>query len=1190
MSKKSSCWGWYLGLGMMIASAYVGWAKCAIAQISPDGTLPNNSTININGNIFDITGGTRAGNNLFHSFRDFSVLNGSEAHFNNAVDINNIISRVTGSSVSNIDGLIKVLQGNANLFLLNPNGIIFGQNARLDIRGSFVASTANSIKFADGFEFSAKNAQTTPLLTISVPLGLQFGANPQRIQVQGDGQGVRGTDILEDTQNALRVQPNQTLALVGGDVSLEGATLKTAGGRIELGSVAGEGLVTLTPINKGFSLGYAAGQNFGNIQLSQKAVVDASGAGGGDVQVTGRRVSLKGGSQIEASTLGSQAGGTLGLNASELLEVSGSGSGLFVDVYSRATGAGGNLTINTPVLQVKDGAIVSASTYGAGNGGNLTINTPVLQVKDGAIVSASTYGAGNGGDLTINTGTLQVENGSQVRASTFGAGRGGNLSVIADSVKLSDSYLSAQVRQNATGNAGDLTIKTGTLLVENGAQVSAGTFGAGNGGKLTVDASKKVEVIGTSADGEVSSGLFTQQNTEGATGAAGDLTINTPVLQVQNGALVSARTFGAGNGGDLTIKTGTLQVENGAQVSADTYGAGKGGNLTVNASEKVEVTGTSANGRRASLSTDTDSKSKEATAGNLTIYTPVLQVRDGAIVSASTDGAGNGGNLTVNASEKVEVTGTIPNGQSGSRLAANTSGTGNAGNLTINTGRLVVKDSQVGTTTFGQGNAGILTVKASEIDLSGVLFGETDDYPAGLFAQVNSQGTGSGGKLNIETGRLSISNGAKVQVATFGQGDAGDLFIRASEIDIFETPRARYTYFAGGIYAGVQTTRDAQQAPKGYGGSVEIVTNRLTVRDGGTVTTSTEGQGDAGTLKIRATEYVEVFGRSPGDLFNSEISAATTPLSTGNGGLLSIDTGKLIVRDRGIVTVRNERKDGTSQAGNLEINARSINLDNGSLTATTKSGNGGNMFLTVKDLLLLRNQSTISATAGTAQQGGDGGNINIQAPNGFVVAVPNENSDITANAFSGSGGRITINTTARFGLVLRSGTDIARLLGTTEATQLDSGRLQTNDITAFSQQNPDVSQSVRTVETDFNFELVELPTVVVDTSNLIDTSCGALANGEGNQFTVTGRGGLPPSPYEPLSTDVVWSDTRLPATTARQDREQTPSAKPTSKPEAVAILPATGWVFNDKGDKVTLISHASSAASLGSTAASCPQR
>ncbi|MBW4501716.1 MAG: S-layer family protein [Scytonema hyalinum WJT4-NPBG1] len=338
----------------------------------------------------------------------------------------------------------------------------------------------------------------------------------------------------------------------------------------------------------------------------------------------------------------------------------------------------------------------------------------------------------------------------------------------------------------------------------------------------------------------------------------------------------------------------------------------------------------------------------------------------------------------------------------------------------------------------------------------------------------------------------------------------------------------------------------------------------------------TSGTGHAGNLTINTKRLV---------VTNSQVSASTS--GKGNAGLLSIETGKLIVRDRGTVSVRSEGKE--QAAGNLEINARSINVDNGSLTATTNSGNGGDMFLSVKDLLLLRNQSTISATAGTAQQGGDGGNINIQAPNGVIVAVPNENSDITANAFSGSGGRITINTTGRFGLVLRSGTDIARLLGTTDATQLNPSKLQTNDITAFSQQNPDVRQSVRTVETYFNLELVELPTVVVDTSVLVDTSCAALVGSKNSEFIVSGRGGLPPSPYEPLSTDVVWSDTRSPATTTRQDREQTPTAKPASKPEAVAIVPATGWVFNAKG-QVTLISHASSAASLGSTTASCPQR
>lgn len=225
------------------------------AQIVPDGTLPANSSIQTQGNSSILTGGTRAGSNLFHSFEQFSVSTGNTAYFNNASDIQNIISRVTGGAVSNIDGLLQT-NGTANLFLLNPNGIIFGPNARLDIGGSFVGSTASSLKFADGTQFSATAPQTTPLLTISVPIGLQYGGNPGRIGVQGNGQGLRTTSELIDTTAGLRVQPNQTLALVGGDVTLEGGTLKTAGGRIELGSVAGSSLVNLTPIDRGWFLGF----------------------------------------------------------------------------------------------------------------------------------------------------------------------------------------------------------------------------------------------------------------------------------------------------------------------------------------------------------------------------------------------------------------------------------------------------------------------------------------------------------------------------------------------------------------------------------------------------------------------------------------------------------------------------------------------------------------------------------------------------------------------------------------------------------------------------------------------------------------------------------------------------------------------------------------------------------------------
>jgi len=157
---------WRQLLGIALGGACVFSTNCATAQITPDRTLPNNSSVTINGSVFNITGGTQAGRNLFHSFSQFSVPTGSTASFNNELDINNIISRVTGGSVSNIDGLITA-SGTANLFFLNPNGIVFGQHASLNIGGSFVATTANAIQFGNLGTFSATVPNNPGLLTIN---------------------------------------------------------------------------------------------------------------------------------------------------------------------------------------------------------------------------------------------------------------------------------------------------------------------------------------------------------------------------------------------------------------------------------------------------------------------------------------------------------------------------------------------------------------------------------------------------------------------------------------------------------------------------------------------------------------------------------------------------------------------------------------------------------------------------------------------------------------------------------------------------------------------------------------------------------------------------------------------------------------------------------------------------------------
>ncbi|GAX40408.1 filamentous hemagglutinin outer membrane protein [Tolypothrix sp. NIES-4075] len=801
---RYGCWQLGLVVVLGVQGAIASTVKsCVSAQVLPDTTLPVNSTVFSTGNNFTINGGTQAGGNLFHSFSQFSVPTNGSAFFNNAQTIQNIISRVTGSSASNIDGILRA-NGTANLFLLNPQGIVFGRNARLNLGGSFIASTASSLNFADGTKFSATTPENAPLLTISVPIGLQFGENPQRILVQGNGQGLRNMDApIIDTQNALRVQPNQTLALVGGNVALEGGTLKTAGGRIEIGSIAAPGLVSLIPTSKGFSLNYDNVSSYGDIQLSRAAAVDASGNGGGDVQLRGRRVTLQGGSQIESSTLNTAPGGTLRVTASELVEISGS-------------------TADNPQDNRRFPSSLSTDNR-----------------QDGQI-------------------------------------------------------------------PGELTINTRQLIVRNGARVSASTLRAGNGGNINVNASESVQLIGTgiSPGGLRSSGL-------------------------------SVQTRGGGNAGNLTINTGRLIIKDGAEASASTFGRGNGGIVSVKAFDSVEVSGTSANG----------------------------QLR--------------------------------------SRLVA------------------------------GVGNPADILREGSPPPVSA---------------------TGRGGNLAIATRNLNVADNAIVAVS----------------------------------------------------------------------------------------------------------SRSTAPNAQG--------------------------------AGNLEVNAKNISLNNqGAISAETFSGQGGNITLEVEDFLLLRRNSQISATAGTAQQGGNGGNITINTP--FVISVPEENSDITANAFSGQGGRVSINATDIFFLESLSRDELSRQLGR-NGTQLDPSRLQTNDITAISQDNPSLNGQVNinTPDIDPTRGLIALPAVVVNSPGLTASNCNAFIGKKGSEFTITGRGGLPLSPDDFLSGDVVWSDTRLTAITTKRQDLNTMTAKFVA-PEPVAIVPATGWVFNKKGE-VTLISQVSDATAehFSSTSATCLTR
>lgn len=217
-----------------------------------------------------ITGGATRGINLFHSFQEFNIEVNEAAYFDNPAGINHILTRITGNNISRIFGKLGVL-GNANLFIINPKGIIFGPNAALDLTGSFLATTANKVLFPDGNQFSTIDTDTS-VLSINVPIRLDFNGNPGQIQVQGSGHNVAFRYFLPSVSlpvsSQLQVSSEKMLALVGGNIILEGGVLKAPGGQIELASVdRGTVYFDFEPLTQRWNLNYEHITRTGQIEL-----------------------------------------------------------------------------------------------------------------------------------------------------------------------------------------------------------------------------------------------------------------------------------------------------------------------------------------------------------------------------------------------------------------------------------------------------------------------------------------------------------------------------------------------------------------------------------------------------------------------------------------------------------------------------------------------------------------------------------------------------------------------------------------------------------------------------------------------------------------------------------------------------------------------------------------------------------
>ena len=721
------------------------WVNSANAQITPDASLGNEAStvtpnVNIKGLPADrIDGGARRGANLFHSFSEFNVGDAQRVYFANPTGVENILTRVTGGKLSNILGTLGV-NGSANLFLVNPSGILFGENAQLDVGGSFVGTTANGIQFVNQGFFSATEPESPPLLTIK-PSALFFN------QRQVGKIANKSTAPLADNLAGLRVPDGRSLLLLGGEIVLDGGRLNAPGGRAELAAVAGNGTIGLNVDGNNLSFRVPDDVARANINLDNRAEVNTRAGGGGNIVINTQNLSLAGNSRIRTGI------------ASRLASIDAQAG----DININATG----------IINLTGGfTFISNSVFGAGNSGDINIAAESLYLRDSALLGSTNFGKGNTGNLTINVrDTVSLTNRAFVSTNGLGEGNSGSLIIQAGNlVSFDGSSALSDVQSTAVGNGGNIEITTGSLSLTNGAQLIAETTGKGNAGDVIVKANNTVSFDGVNIinTGEVfPSGIFTRVGETGK-GKGGRIEINTNSLSVTNGAQLSASTAGQGEAGSIKVRANSFQGSNGGRILTTTSGSFNAGNIDFNVTDKLSLSGS-----KTGIFANTTAGST-GNGGTIIIDPRTVTIENGAAIAVDSQGTGIGGNIQLAAGSLTLNQGSIS--------AETRSNTGGNINLQLNDLLLLRNASKISTTAGNQqfgGDGGNITINTPFIV---AIPQENSDLTANAFR-------GRGGKIDITTNgifgiqsRPSLTELSDI-TASSQLGVSGEVSINSPDVD-----------------------------------------------------------------------------------------------------------------------------------------------------------------------------------------------------------------------------------------------------------------------------------------------------------------------------------------------------------------------------------------------------------------------
>jgi filamentous hemagglutinin family protein len=707
--------------------------------------------------------GQQHSGNLFHSFHDFNLQSHESATFSGPNSVQNVISRVTGGNPSNLNGLIRSTIPNADMYFLNPYGVIFGPNARLDVQGSFHASTADYLRLGNGGRFEARLPNNS-LLTVAPVEAFGFLTDsPAAITLQ---------------DSKLSVPDGNTLSLIGGNLQIQNTTLRhfsdddvpmlsAKSGRINLASVAAHNEVI--PTATGLNLS-ASGQS-GSI-ITENALIDTSGEGGGSLFIRARRFELIN-SQIDSMTLGNQDGGLLDIQVDN--------------------------------LHLSEGSELFTRTYGTGKGTALQI-----QATDTVQLSGLNHKKRSS---TINTDTM------------------------------SQSY--------DAGDASEVLIEARNVSFRDGAHIWSSSQGGGQGSQITIRAQESVLFTGNDESGWRIAGL-------------------------------TMDTSGAGDGASLLLEAKNVTFDGGSGVQGGMMGKGNLGDITIRATERLTLKGLHSNGAGSRIFKRVMGPSTGGHGGELLVEAGELVMEDGAVISANTNGPGEGGNITLRIEGTLLLAGVNEEGKV-SRISSSSSGgdeaesVGKGGTIIVEAGRLVVTEgtqiksvSSVGKGRLA-GNAGEIHLRVTgEVLLDGVnLYGENSEgFGSGIYASSLGLGeAGNAGKIVLEANTLTIKDGAVIKSSTNNKAQGGNIEIRvkdtltitgdASHIPLQEPLETQVEFlqeFSPTTYnqstSGIYATSDSSDAQAGRGGNITVSAQNLILTDKGLISTGSSGGGQAGHIII----------------------------------------------------------------------------------------------------------------------------------------------------------------------------------------------------------------------------------------------------------------------------------------------------------------------------------------------------